>query len=180
MSGFIVAKDINPGMELRSDNQNNIFTISNLSDVWVLANVYESDIHKIKEDYPVTIQTVAYPDKIFNGKIDKIYNIIDPESKVLKVRISLQNNDLLLKPGMFATCIVKHVLNKTMISLPSEALIFDNNKNWMMVYKSNCQIETREIDIFSTIDNKIYVQNGINDGDKVIIKNQLLVYNTFN
>jgi len=180
MDGFIVTKDVNPGMELRSDNQNNIFTISNLSDVWVLANVYESDIPKIKVDYPVSIHTVAYPDKTFEGKIDKVYNVIDPDSKVLKVRIALKNPDLLLKPGMFATILVKHISDEKMISVPSEGLIFDNNKNWLMVYKNACEIETREVDVHSVIDNRAYINEGVIEGEKVITKYQLLVYNAFN
>ncbi len=180
MDGFIVTKDVNPGMELRSDNQSNIFTISNLSDVWVLANVYESDIPKIKVDYPVTIQTVAYPDQVFSGKIDKVYNVIDPDSKVLKVRIALQNPGLLLKPGMFATILVKHISDQKMISVPSEGVIFDNNKNWLMVYKSPCEIETREVDVHSVIDNRAYINEGVIEGEKVITKYQLLVYNAFN
>ncbi|MBC7388568.1 MAG: efflux RND transporter periplasmic adaptor subunit [Opitutaceae bacterium] len=180
MEGFIVTKDVNAGMELRSDNQSNIFTISNLSDVWVLANVYESDIPKIKVDYPVTIQTVAYPDKVFSGKIDKVYNVIDPDSKVLKVRIALKNPGLLLKPGMFATIVVKHISDQKMISVPSEGVIFDNNKNWLMVYKSACEIETREVDVHSVIDNRAYINQGVIEGEKVITKYQLLVYNAFN
>ena len=180
MDGFVVTKDINAGMELRSDNQSNIFTISNLSEVWVLANVYESDIHKIKIDYPVNIQTVAYPDKIFSGKIDKIYNVIDPDSKVLKVRIGLQNPGLFLKPGMFATILVKHISDQMLISISSEALIFDNNKNWVMVYKDACNIETREIDLHSVIDNRAYINQGISEGERIITKHQLLVYNAFN
>ncbi len=178
LSGFVVGKDINEGMELRSDNQNSIFTISNLTDVWVIANVYESDIQKIKDNFPVDIQIVAYPDKIFQGKIEKIYNVIDPNTRVLKVRIRIENPDLLLKPGMFATVLVHHSTDNQMLAIPSKAIIFDSNKYYVMVYKNNCEIETREIEVNSVIGNKTaYLNRGLKEGEKIISKYQLLVFN---
>lgn len=178
MSGFIVDKDINAGMELRSDNQNNIFTISNLTDVWVIANVYESDIVKIKDNFPVDIQTVAYPDKIFKGKIEKIYNVIDPDSRVLKVRIRIDNPDLVLKPGMFATILVHHSTEEKMLAICSQAVIFDSNKNFVLVYKDACRIETREVDVTNVVANrKAYLRSVVKEGDVIISKYQLLVFN---
>ena len=180
MSGFVVAKDVNTGSELRSDNQSSIFTISNLSNVWVMANVYESDIDKIKVGYPVKIQTIAYPDKIFEGKIDKLYNVIDPLAKVLKVRIVLTNPDYILKPGMFATVLVRHTADNAMLTIPSSCVIFDHNKNYVMVYNDACNVQTKEVDIKSVLDNKAYISEGLVEGEKVVTKYQLLVYETFN
>ena len=181
MSGFVVDKDINAGMQLRPDNQNHIFTISNLTDVWVIANVYESDIRKIKDNFPVDIQTVAYPDKIFEGTIEKIYNVIDPETRVLRVRIRIDNPDLLLKPGMFATILVHHSTDTEMLAISSQSIIFDSNKNYVMVYRDACNIEAREIDINSVVSNrKAYLNGGIKVGEVIISKYQLLVFNTFN
>lgn len=178
MSGFVVDKDINAGMQVRSDNQNHIFTISNLTDVWVIANVYESDIQKIKDNFPVNVQTVAYPDKVFEGKIEKIYNVIDPNSRVLKVRIRLENPEVLLKPGMFATIMVHHSTDNTMLAIPSKAIIFDSNKNYVMVFKDACHIETREIEIGSVVNNrKAYLIGGLLEGEAIISKYQLLVFN---
>jgi len=180
MSGFVVAKDVNTGSQLRSDNQSSIFTISNLSNVWVMANVYESDIEKIKIGYPVKIQTIAYPDRVFEGKIDKLYNVIDPSSKVLKVRIVLTNPDYVLKPGMFATVLVRHTADKAMLTIPSSCIIFDHNKNYVMVYKDACHVQTKEVDVLSVLDNQAYISEGISEGDRIITKYQLLVYETFN
>jgi cobalt-zinc-cadmium efflux system membrane fusion protein len=178
LSGFVVSKDINQGMELRSDNQNTIFTISNLTDVWVIANVYESDIQKIKDNFPVDIQIVAYPDKIFEGKIERIYNVIDPNTRVLKVRIRIDNPDLLLKPGMFATILVHHSTENKMLAIPSKSIIFDSNKNYVMVYKNDCSIETREIEVNSVIGNRTaYLNGGLKEGEKIISKYQLMVFN---
>lgn len=179
MSGFVVEKDVNAGTQLRSDNANSIFTISNLSNVWVLANVYESDIEKVNTGYPVSIQTVSHPDKIFKGKIDKIYNVIDPDSKVLKVRIKIDNPDYLLKPGMFATILVHHETDDTKLAVPANCVIFDNNKNYVVLYHDKCHIEIREVKVSDTVKGFTYIDGGLLKGDVVVSKYQLLAYNAF-
>ncbi|TAF64812.1 MAG: efflux RND transporter periplasmic adaptor subunit [Cytophagales bacterium] len=179
-SGFVVSKDVTLNMELRTEDIKPIFTISNLDDVWVIANIYESDIARVREGYEVEIMTVSYPDKIFKGRIDKIFNVIDPESKVLKGRVVLQNKDFELKPEMFANIIVKYEENEQKIAIPSRAVIFDKNKYFVMVYKGNCQIETREISIYKQMPTTTYLHSGLKNGEKVISKYQLLIYDALN
>jgi cobalt-zinc-cadmium efflux system membrane fusion protein len=180
ISGFIVKKDISENMELRTDNPQQLFTISDLDNVWVMANVYESDIAKLQTGYEVSIKTISYPDKTFTGKIDKIFNVIDPETKVLKVRIVLSNKDYLLKPEMFANITVKFAGNRKMASLPEDGVIFDKNKNFVMVYNDKCNVETREVKVYDTIEGYSYIENGLKDGDVIISKYQLLVYDALN
>ena len=111
ISGYIVEKKVNAGNFIRSDMGDYLFTISDLKDVWVYANVFETDIPKVKEGYSVQVVTLAYPDKIFNGKIDKISEVLDPVNKVLKVRIKLDNAGLLLRPEMFTRVIVLSLIH---------------------------------------------------------------------
>ena len=99
--GFIVEKNINAGSFIRNDNSQNLFTISDMQDVWVLANVFETDIQKIKAGQPAEVTTLAYPDKIFYGKVDQVNTVLDPLSKAMKIKIVLPNTDMLLKPEMF-------------------------------------------------------------------------------
>ncbi|MCX6312864.1 MAG: efflux RND transporter periplasmic adaptor subunit, partial [Bacteroidetes bacterium] len=102
MEGYVVEKNVNEEMEIRSDNGTNIFTVSALNTVWVLADVYESDIAKITLGDEVEVSTLAYEGKIFKGTIGQVGNLLDPETKTLKVRIVMDNTDGLLKPEMFA------------------------------------------------------------------------------
>lgn len=178
--GFVVEKNISQHMEIRTENTEHVFTISNLENVWVIANVYESDIAKIKEGYKAEVNTISFPDKIFNAKVDKIFNVIDPETKVMKAKIILNNADFLLKPEMFATTVIKNTLKETMTSVPSNAVIFDKNKNFVMLFNEKCKIETREVEVFKTIGNITYIKSGVKEGEKVISKYQLLVYDALN
>ncbi|KYP14912.1 MAG: efflux transporter periplasmic adaptor subunit, partial [Flavihumibacter sp. CACIAM 22H1] len=81
ISGFVVAKNINQNELLRQDNAEAVFSIAEINEVWALANVNETDIAKINVGYGVTVNTLAFPDQPYSGKIDKIFNAIDPETK---------------------------------------------------------------------------------------------------
>ena len=180
ISGYIVEKFITANMQIRSDNSTSLFTISDLSNVWALANVYESDISEIVANEKVDVTTISYPDKKFVGKIDKIYNSLDPDSKTMKIQIQLDNKDYLLKPEMFISAIINHKTDKTMLAIPSKAIIFDRNLYWVLVYKDKCHIEARKIDIVASNSFDTYVSSGVNPGDKVISNRQLLIYNAMN
>ncbi len=178
ISGFVVEKLINPNMQLRPDNSNNLFTISDLKKVWVVAKIYESDIAKIKPDMEVKINTLAYPDKEFTGKIDKIFNVLDPDSKTMTVKIKLDNPDYTLKPEMFAN--VKIIYNTSNDKLPvvdSKALVFNNKKYFVMVLKGKKDFEVREVKIGETVGNKTYILSGLQAGERVASKYSLLLYN---
>ena len=177
ISGYIVEKFINPDMQIRPDNTANLFTISDLSRVWVLANVYESDIAWIAEGEIVNITTLSYPDKIFNGTIDKIYNMLDPDNKTMKVRIQLDNPGNLLKPEMFANVTVQQVRGATMAAVPANSVVFDQNKYWVLVFAGPCNIQTRPIDIVKSTSMYTYIRSGVNPGERVITNRQLLIYN---
>lgn len=177
MSGFIVEKTASPGMELRSDDPENLFTVSNLEHVWVLANVYESDLAYVHEGDPATITTLSYPDKIFHGKIDKIFNVLDPDSKTLKVRVTLDNADYRLKPEMFANVNVTYAGHDKRVTLPARAVVFDKNRNFVVAVNKQNQPIAREVDIYKTIGPKTYLSGGLAPGDRVVTTNQLLIYN---
>src|SRR5258708_18297553 len=91
ISGFIVQKSAINNMSIRSDNNTSLFTISDLNNVWIQANVYESHIMLIKQGENVDVTTLAYPGKVFKWKIDKVMNVLDPTIKVMKVRVVLPN-----------------------------------------------------------------------------------------
>ena len=180
-SGYIIEKNVTDKMQYKVDGSQPFFIIANLEEVWVMASVFESDIAKIRSGYDAEIKVIAYPDNIFKGKVDRIFSILDPQSRVMKVRIKIPNPDLLLKPEMFAQINIKYYEGGTQLpAIPARAVIFDKNRNYVMVYKSDCEIETREIDIYETIGDVTYIKSGLKDGEKIISKYQLLVYDALN
>jgi cobalt-zinc-cadmium efflux system membrane fusion protein len=180
INGFIIDKNVNRGMQLRSDNSESLFTVGQIADVWILANVNESDIPRVQLGMAADVKTISFPDQIFKGKVDKIYNVLDPETKTMKIRIQLQNVGLKLKPEMHATVFLNFEESNKMQAIPSQAIIFDRSKNWVMVFHGRSKIETRAVEIYRSLANRTYISSGLNDGDVIISKNQLLVYDALN
>lgn len=180
ISGFVVEKQATNNMALRPDNSGNLFTISDLKNVWVIANVYESSISLIKAGDSVAVTTLSYPGKVFKGKVDKIMEVLDPTNKVMKVRIVLANPGYLLKPEMFANVMLNNTENKHMLSVPSTALIFDHSQYYVLVYKSPSDIQIRSVQVESTVGDKTYISAGVSEGEKVISSQALLIYQEVN
>ncbi|MHB1922601.1 MAG: efflux RND transporter periplasmic adaptor subunit [Chitinophagaceae bacterium] len=180
ISGFIVAKSVNNQMAIRTDNGNSLFTISDLKNVWVIANVYESNIPDVHFGDSVHITTLSYPGKQFLGKIDNLLNVLDPSNKVMKVRISLPNPGYLLKPQMFASVDVIHPENKESLCIPTRALVFDHSQNYILLYKSNKNITVQPVQVINTIGGKAYISGDIKEGDLIIGSQALLIYQELN
>ena len=180
ISGFIIQKNINQDMQLRSDHTNNIFDIAQIDDVWAIANINQSDIGLIKMGMDANVAVLSYPDKTFYGKVDKIFNFIDEDTKAMKVRIKLPNSGYLLKPAMRASIKISYVENINMIAIPSSAVIFDKSKNYVMIFRDRYNIETRQVDVFRQIADLAFITNGIKEGEKVITRNQLMIYDALN
>jgi cobalt-zinc-cadmium efflux system membrane fusion protein len=173
--GYIVDKNISPGTQI-SQNSEPLFTISNLKEVWVLANIYTTNVTHIKEGMPVDIVLPAYPGEIFKGKITTLSQVFDADEHVLKARVVMENKDLKLKPGMPADIIINKGENdRELPAVPASAVLFDDNKNYILVYKDDCNIEVREINPAIKNSRWAYFENEVKEGEKIITRNQLLI-----
>ena len=176
INGYIVEKKVNTGNYLRSDMGDYLFTISNLKDVWINANVFEDDISKVKEGYDVDVYTLSYPGKSFKGKINKLSEVLDPTNKTMKVRVKLDNPEGLLKPSMFAKVVVTNEEEQKSLCLPTKALINQDGKSYVVVFKSNNNMKIAEVGVLRIIGDKTFITGGVNQGDKLIVTNQLLIF----
>jgi membrane fusion protein, heavy metal efflux system len=130
----------------------------------------------VKQGYLAQVTTLAYPDKIFIGTVDKVNDLIDPANKSLRVRITLHNDSLLLKPEMFANVVIVNKESKTALAIPSSAVVTDNGKNFAVVYNSNFDVKVKPIQVLKVEGNTTYIADGLQPGEKLISQNQLLVY----
>ena len=180
ISGYIVQKNINKDMQLRSDRSDNIFDVANLTNVWAIMNVNESDIEKISLGMKAQVSTLSYPDKVFDGKIDKIFKIIDPQTNAMQARVVLDNANGLLIPESKATIKISSSENNTALTVPSKAVIFDDNRSFVVMYKSRTDVKVKEIKVLKQVGDVTYVSEGLSEGEEVITNNQLLIYRSLN
>lgn len=178
LSGYITAQSVYDQSYVDTGSDNPAYTIANLSQVWVLADVYENDISKVRMGQPVTVTVSAYPDQVFYGQINKIYSVLDPDAKTMKVRVTLNNAKGLLKPGMFATV---HVALRrsggSMLCVPSDAVVFENGHHYVVVVKGTKHYECREISVAHDDGKHAFLSGGVKEGERVVTANALLVFN---
>jgi cobalt-zinc-cadmium efflux system membrane fusion protein len=176
LTGFVVEKNLTSNTQVRADNSQNLFTIADLSTVYVLVNVYESDISKIQTGDPVKVTTLSYPDKTFDGKIDRIDNMLDPDNKVMHARIKINNPGNLLKPGMFANIMIKAKSGEDLPEISSNALVFDNDKNYVIVVDGKAKVHIQPIEIAKTVEDRAYISKGLKPGDRIVASRQAYLY----
>lgn len=173
-SGVIIQKDATAGSTVSTDSDP-LFTIADLNTVCVIANIYAGNISYARENAEVEIESIAYPDEKFTGKIDHISNVFDPEDRTLNARISISDKSFKLKPEMSVIVKLKRKSDEQMVTIPAGTLIFDHNKYYVVTY-NNHKAEIKEISISDRNSKECYIASGINEGETIISKNQLLIY----
>lgn len=176
ISGFVIQKSINRDMMLPSNHSESVFTIAELDEVLVVAHVYESEIAKVKPGIKAFITTLSYPDQVLKGTVDKIFNVLDPTTRTMKVHIRLQNPDFSLKPEMLAQVRLHHQQEHSFPSVAAQALIFDKGRNFVMIFRGKRDLEPREVKAAKVGKEWAWIKKGLEPGEVVIAKNQLFIY----
>lgn len=177
IDGYIVEKKTATGAFIRPDMGDNLFTIADLKKVWVYANVYETDIAKVKTGYEVKVAPVAYPDRVYTGTIDQVSQTLDPQSKAMRIRIVLDNKDMMLKPDMFTKVTVSNEEPETAVCLPTAALVSQDGKTYVVVCKGKSDLRIEEVTVLKTINEQTYISSGLAPGTPVITRYQNLIFN---
>lgn len=179
ISGYLVERTINEGTQIRTDNSQSMLTISDLKDVWVLANVYESDMARIHTGDMAEIVTVAYPDKVFKGSVTKINTVLDPEARTVKARIELRNDGDLLRPEMFATITLRPANVASSLHVPTAAVFIENGKNYVIKVEDGRYVKN-EIVQGRSGKNYTQVSSGLHEGDVILSQGALFVASAIN
>jgi cobalt-zinc-cadmium efflux system membrane fusion protein len=175
MSGYIVYKKASPGTMISPDSDE-VFTIADLSTVWVIANVYASNLLCVREGMDVEMTTFSYPNEKFHGKINALSQVFDPEERVLKARIVMDNKYLKLKPEMSMLITLKDKTSQQLMAIPSDALIFDDNQHFVVVEEMPGSFAIRNVIPQGHNNKTSYIASGLSEGENVVVKNQLLIY----
>lgn len=178
--GYIVSKDINSGMAIQA-GESSLFTVANLDEVWIMANIYASYAPLVHTNQTVKIKTLAHPNTYFEGKVSFVSQVFDEEERVLKARIVMNNQEGKLKPGMSADVILNiDSTNEEALAIPMEAVIFDNNQNYVVVYNDDCKQEIRRVESIYKNESFLYVTDNFKEGEVVITTNELLIFEELN
>lgn len=167
ISGEVVERLVAPGQVVQA-GQTQAFTISDMSTVWVLANVYQADLASVDSGDNVVVETSSYPES-FHGRISYISPALDPNTRTLQARIVVDNPGEKLKKDMYCTVIVTAGSIPNTIAVPdSSVLRDDNNQPFVYVAAGANQFGRRDVETGQSENGKIQILKGISVGEKVV------------
>jgi cobalt-zinc-cadmium efflux system membrane fusion protein len=133
VGGVITDQEVTIAASVQAYSTPNPFTISDLTTVWVVCDVFENDMANVRLGEIADIKLAAYPDRLLKGKITNIGSILDPTIRTAKVRIELPNPGQMMRPGMFATATFYSTDKKTYTSVPASAILHLHDRDWVFI-----------------------------------------------
>lgn len=170
ISGTIVDQQITGGTGVKSlDNSPNLFTIADLSIVWVLCDVYEDSLSRVHVGDTAEIDLNAYPGRKFPGKVVNISAVLDPATRAAKVRIELANPQGIMRPGMFVTATFKGQKLIERVVIPTTAVVHLHDKDWVFVPAGDNKFRRVALQLGpQSSDGSVQVVSGLKAQDKVV------------
>ncbi|MBV8570045.1 MAG: efflux RND transporter periplasmic adaptor subunit [Acidobacteriaceae bacterium] len=167
-SGTIVEQNVVSSAIIRTpDNQTNLFTIANLSTVWVICNIYENDLPEVRLGDPAQIRLNAYDNRSFTGRIVNIGKVLDPNTRTAPVRIVLANPGM-MRSGMFVTATLYGQHHRTYAAVPAQAVLHLHDRNWVFVPSGNGEFRRSEVAVGKIVDGEQIILSGITPGTEVV------------
>lgn len=166
--GRVILRNITRGEVV--DTHQTLFTVADLSDVWVVASVPEKDVEYIRKDQTVNVIVAAYPHALLSGNITYIGDVLDPATRTLRVRVTAQNPDKRLKPEMFALVRISSDVDPKMLTVPLEAVQSGPTGTIVFVQRQANEFEVRTVKLGQEQGDVVTVLDGLNAGDQVITK----------
>jgi len=175
LAGTIVERKVGPGQYLRADASDALFLIADLSTVWVLADVYESDLADIRLNTPVNVRVAAYPHHPIPAQIVSINPTVDPVTRTVRVRCLVQNPEGRLKPDMFATIRIRSITPQMVPAVPVSAVLSQGQETIIFVEQEPGRFRRRQIQAGHEMQGYIIAQSGVQSGERVVSRGVLLL-----
>jgi membrane fusion protein, heavy metal efflux system len=175
IGGTVVQRKIGPGQFISSGASDPVFVIGDLSTVWLTAFVRESEAAEIKLGQEINFTVLALPGRTFKTNIDYVSAAIDPSTRRLLVRATIDNKEGLFKPEMFANVTIFAGADHTSVGVPKQALIYEGERVRLWVAHNDRSLELREIRTGLTNGDLVEVRTNLKAGEKVVTRGSLFI-----
>jgi membrane fusion protein, heavy metal efflux system len=173
VSGSVTTLAVAAGNMINDPTQP-LMTIADLSTIWVTALVAEKDIAAVSKNQDAQVTLAAYPDQVRQGKVLFVSDVIEPDSRRVKIRIAFANTDYALKPNMFASVVLTG-RERSLVVLPSSALLMNNDRTSVFVATAPWTFERRNVDAQLEEGSSVAIRSGVNAGEQVLVKGGILL-----
>jgi len=164
--GVVMKQEASPGEVV--DSSTPLFTIADLSTVWVQAEVYEKDLGRLRAGQAALIRVDTYPDQTFTGKVTYISDFLDPRTRTAKVRCEVPNADMRLKLDMYVNVGLPTTFSRRTLAVPSGAIQEVDEKTVVFVRKTATEFEPRWVTAGKTVRGLVEITNGLREGEPVV------------
>jgi cobalt-zinc-cadmium efflux system membrane fusion protein len=171
--GRVIMRNITRGEVV--ETQQKLFTVADLSDVWVVGNVPEKDVQFIRKDQKVDVIASAYPHAIFPGTITYIGDVLDPATRTMRLRVTAPNPDRLLKPQMFAAVRVYATPSPDALTIPLAAVQTGPTGKMVFVQRGTNEFEVRTVKLGDEQGEVVIVLDGVSAGEQVVTKGSFVL-----
>ncbi len=171
--GRVIMRNITRGEVVETHQK--LFTVADLSDVWVVGNVPEKDVQFIRKDQKVDVIVSAYPHAIFPGSITYISDVLDPATRTMRLRMTVPNPDRMLKPEMFATVRVYAAPNPDVLTIPLAAVQNGPNGKMAFVRRGANDFEVRAVKLGLERGEVATVLDGVSEGEPVVTRGSFML-----
>ncbi|GGI21858.1 efflux RND transporter periplasmic adaptor subunit [Bradyrhizobium guangdongense] len=175
LSGTVVQRKIGPGQYVSAGASDPVFVIGDLSTVWLTAFVRESDAAQVSVGQDILVNVMALPGRPLTAKINYVAAAIDPNTRRLLVRATIDNKDGLLKPEMFANVTIYSAGDRGAPAVPKQALIYEGNQVRIWVAREDKSVELRQIKIGLINGNLVEVTSNLKPGEQIVVKGSLFI-----
>lgn len=172
VSGYIIERNALPNQYVQAETK--LYTIADLSTVWVYANVYQNDVGRLRPGDGATVSVDAYPGRQFTGRIDQILPQVDMATRTVRVRLVFSNPGIVLKPGMYVNVRIAVALGKQLI-IPASGVLPAGTRQVAFIDHGQGYLEPREVEVGPRIDDHIVVLKGLRAGERIVSSANFLV-----
>jgi len=173
VSGIVTEKKAFRGMRFMPGEP--LYQVTDLSAVWVVADVFERDLGLVKTGAKASVQLAAYPKQAFEGRITYVYPTLKAETRTVPVRVELANPRHLLKPAMFAQVEIQAGGSAQVLTVPDSAVIDSGTRRIVLVQRGQGRFEPREVTIGGRGENYVEVLDGVRAGEDVVVAANFLI-----
>jgi cobalt-zinc-cadmium efflux system membrane fusion protein len=173
VGGSVTALGVTPGNMINDPTQP-LMSIADLSTIWVTAMVPEKDIAGVSKNQDARVTLAAYPDRVLQGKVSFVADVIDSDSRRGKIRFAFANGDYALKPNMFATVELSGGA-RSLVVLPSSALLMNNDRTSVFIATAPWTFERRNVDARLEEGSSVAIRSGVSAGEQVLVKGAVLL-----